>query len=833
MKLLAIDGNSILHRAFYGVKPALSSKNGVPTNAVFGFMNIYLKNLKDVNPDAIAVAFDRSEPTVRHDAVATYKANRHGMPDELAQQLEIVKKLLSLMGVKVIDYAGYEADDILGTLARTCSENGNQCFILTGDRDSLQLVDENVTVLLTTNKGIIKYTPEKFVEDYGFQPVNIIDLKALMGDSSDNISGVAGIGQKTASELVKEFATIENLYEKYQDSGIKNGVKTKLENGKESAYQSKWLATICRDVPIDTVMTNYIPHNPDNEKLYECLSELEMSTIINKLGLIMPEKSIEVTIQPLTTEIIQSLKECIYTFENGILYVLCGNMVYTASESEIITDFLASPCEKITDNAKPHYRYAMEKGSTVNNLKDDISIIGYLLNVNGNEYSIKSLCSEYGVHYYSENEKFADILSMPELLTKIKFLIKAENLMFLYENVEIPLIEVLASMENTGIKVDEKGVEKFGKHLSIMIEETKKKIFDRAGYEFNISSTKQLGKVLFDEMQLQVVKKTKTGYSTNADVLDILRDKDPVIKDIIDFRQYAKLKSTYIDGILKKISTDGRIHTSFRQTETRTGRISSTEPNMQNIPVRTELGRQMRKFFIADTGKILIDADYSQIELRVMAHLCGDKNLTKAFNTGEDIHTLTASQVFDVPPVMVSTEMRSTAKAVNFGIIYGMGAFSLSKNINITREQAEKYINSYLERYPKVRKFMEDTVEKATETGFVKTLFGRKRRIPEIKSSNRIQQATGKRIAMNTPVQGTSADLIKIAMINVYNRLKTENIDAKLILQVHDELIIEADVSCIESAVNILREEMQNVYEMKVPLVVDISTGNSWYEAKE
>ncbi|MDE6035260.1 MAG: DNA polymerase I [Ruminococcus sp.] len=833
MKLFAIDGNSILHRAFYGVKTALSNKNGVPTNAVFGFMNIYLKNLNAVNPDAVAVAFDRSEPTFRHNAVGTYKANRHGMPDELATQLKITKKILSLMGVKVIDYAGYEADDILGTLARTCSENGDQCIILTGDRDSLQLVDENVTVMLITNRETIGYTPEKFVEDYGFQPVNIIDLKALMGDSSDNISGVAGIGEKTATALIKEFTTLENLYEKYQSSDIKKGVKSKLENGRDSAYQSKWLATICKEVPIDTVPAHYIPDNPDNEKLYECLSELEMSKIIDKLCLIKPVKPVEVTIQPLNTEIIQTFKECIYIFENGNLYVLCGNTVYTSSEPEIITEFLSSPCEKSTDNAKPHYRYAMSEDSTVNNLKNDMSIAGYLLDVNGNDYSIKNLCKEYGVHYYSENGEFADIVSIPSLLSKMTELLESENLMFLYEKVEIPLIEVLASMEHIGIKVDKKGVEKFGEYLSVMIQESERKIFDRAGHEFNIQSPRQLGKVLFEEMHLQVVKKTKTGYSTNADVLEVLRDKDPVIEDIINYRQYSKLKSTYIDGILSKIDTDGRIHTSFRQTETRTGRISSTEPNVQNIPVRTELGRQMRKFFVSDSGKILVDADYSQIELRVMAHLCGDGNLITAFRTGEDIHTLTASQVFDVPPVMVSTEMRSTAKAVNFGIIYGIGAFSLAKDINTTREQAEEYINSYLERYPKVRKFMEDTIKNAIQTGFVKTMFGRKRRIPEIKSSNKIQQSAGKRIAMNTPVQGTSADLIKIAMINVYRRLKTENIDARLILQVHDELIIEADASSTESAVKILREEMQNVYKMNVPLDVDINTGKSWYEAKE
>lgn len=838
MKLLAIDGNSILHRAFYGVKTALSNKSGVPTNAVFGFMNIYLKNLNVVNPDAVAVAFDRSEPTFRHNAVSSYKANRHGMPDELAQQLPITKKLLSLMGIKVIDYAGYEADDILGTLARACSENGDQCFILTGDRDSLQLVNENVTVMLTTNKETVKYTPEKFVEDYGFQPINLIDLKALMGDSSDNISGVAGIGEKTASALVKEFATVENLYENYKSSGLSKSVKTKLENGAEAAAQSKWLATICCDVPIDTTTEHYIPDNPDNEKLYSFLGELEMFSVLDKVSLILPEnpedvKPIETTTQPLTVEIINTLTECIYTLNYGKLLVLNENIVYTSQDKDIIRVFLASPCEKSTDNAKLHYRYAMSVYSDLNNLKNDISIGGYLLNASGNDYSIKNLCAEYGVHYYAENGTYADIVSIPALLAKIREFLDSEDLMSLYENIEMPLIEVLASMEHTGIKIDIQGVEEFGEFLSVMTEETKKRIFQRTGHIFNISSPKQLASVLFEEMGLPAVKKTKTGYSTNADVLYELRDKDPVIEDILNYRQYTKLNSTYIDGISGKISSDGRIHTSFQQTETRTGRISSTEPNVQNIPVRTELGRQMRKFFIADKGKILIDADYSQIELRVMAHLCGDKNMTTAFITGEDIHTLTASQVFDVPPIMVDAEMRSAAKAVNFGIIYGIGPFSLSRDINTSREQAQEYIKNYFEKYPKVKKFMEDTIKTAMKTGIVTTAFGRKRRIPEITSSNKIMQAAGKRIAMNTPVQGTAADLIKIAMINVYRRLKAEKINAKLILQVHDELIIESDVSCAERAADILREEMQNVYEMKVPLVVDISTGKSWYEAKE
>lgn len=838
MKLLAIDGNSILNRAFYGIK-LLSNKNGTPTNAVFGFINIYLKNLNVVNPDAVAVAFDRSEPTFRHKAVSSYKANRHGMPDDLAPQLPIIKKLLGLMGVKVIECAGYEADDILGTLARSCTETGNQCFILTGDRDSLQLVNDNVTVLLTTNKETIQYTPERFTEEYGFQPANLVDLKALMGDSSDNISGVAGIGEKTASALVKEYATIENLFQNYQDSGLTKSVKTKLQNGETDAFKSKWLATICCDVPIDTVPEHYIPEKPDNESLYKLIADLEMYKVLDKLNVKAPENNkdfrpVEVTEKPLTAEIIDSITECVYLINRKKLYVLKENTVYTSINEDIIVKFLASPCEKSTDSAKFHYRYAMTRNSVLNNLKDDASICGYLLNASNSDYSIKTLCLEYDVHYYEENGMFADIVSLKPLLKKLLAELKKEKLLSLYKDIELPLTEVLASMEDTGIKVDKHGVEEFGEFLSVMISESKKKIYNRAGHLFNISSPKQLAVVLFEELKLPTSRKnkSKTGYSTSADVLEELRNVDPIIEDVIRYRQYTKLNSTYVEGILDKIRDDKRIHTSFQQTETRTGRISSTDPNMQNIPVRTELGKHMRKFFIADEGKVLVDADYSQIELRVMAHLCGDKNMMTAFKSGEDIHTSTASQVFDVPPIMVSTEMRNTAKAVNFGIIYGIGAFSLAKDINTSREQAEEYINSYLARYPKVKKFMDSTVENAMKTGTVTTLFGRKRYIPEIMSSNKIQLSAGKRIAMNTPVQGTAADLIKIAMVNVYRRLRSENINAKLILQVHDELIIESDVECADRASEILREEMQNVYEMKVPLAVDVNKGKSWYDAK-
>ena len=844
MKLLAIDGNSILNRAFYGIK-LLSNKKGVFTNAIFGFMNIYMKNFDDVKPDAVAVAFDLKAPTFRHKAAEYYKANRKGMPEELAQQLPLIKELLTLLGIKVVECEGYEADDILGTLSKACSDSNNECYVLTGDRDSLQLIDDKVTVLLATNKETIHYTPERFSEDYGFEPIRLIDLKALMGDTSDNIPGVKGIGEKTASNLIKEFGTLEGVYAGYADSGLTKGVKAKLADGEDSAKESKWLATIVRDAPIDTKLDDYLIGEPDTAGVSRLLTELEMYKLLDKLNIsaseseaAVPEQEqekyepIEVTESALTEEAIDKFENVSYLFDGEKLMVRCRTTVYTTSDEDMISRYFASDCEKITNDAKPHYRWAMSHGVELKNLKSDLAICGYLLNSSASDYTIEKLCAEYGVHYCSENGEFADLVSLEGIVKKLRDEIEKEGMTSLLENIEMPLTEVLASMEHFGVKITQEGVKEFGIELTEMIEETQQMVYDDAGHEFNIASPKQLGTVLFEKLGLPAKKKTKSGYSTNAEVLEELRNQSPIVDNVLKYRQYTKLNSTYVVGLLDKVASDGRIHTCFKQTETRTGRISSTEPNVQNIPVRTELGSQMRKFFIADEGKVLIDADYSQIELRVMAHLCGDKNMIAAFNSGEDIHTSTASQVFDMPAIMVTPEMRSAAKAVNFGIIYGIGAFSLSKDINTSVVQAKKYIADYLAKYPKVNKFMEDTVENAIKTGSVTTMFGRKRRIPELSSSNKMLQAAGKRIAMNTPVQGTAADLIKIAMINVYRRLKAENLNAELILQVHDELIIESDISCADRAAEILREEMQGVYDMKVPLAVDVHSGSSWYDAK-
>ena len=836
LKLLAIDGNSILNRAFYAIR-ALSNKDGVPTNAVFGFMNVYFKNFDDIKPDCVAVAFDMHAPTFRHKAVSTYKANRKGMPDELFQQMPLIKNLLTLMGIKILECEGFEADDILGTLSKIFSKNNHECHILTGDRDSLQLINDKTTVRLATNKDAIIYNREKFLEDYGFEPINMIDLKALMGDSSDNIKGVAGIGEKTATTLIKEFSTVENLYANLDNADISKSVKTKLENGKNSALESKWLATVKCDVPIDENPENYKIGNMNSSELYKFLNELEMQKLIEKLNLTESDSEIPEyeEINPETVNIsdfslIKNIGECSYIFDGKTLKIRDGNKIYITENTDTILEFLSGECKKITSGAKPHYKYAFSHGKTCRNIICDTEICGYLLDSSLSDYNMETLCRKYNVHYYDGEN--GNLLSLKNLSEKLNNLIEKENMTSLLNDIELPLTEVLASMEYYGVKVNQQGIKDFGITLDELIEETGQMIYDDAGHKFNILSPKQLGTVLFDELKLPPIKKTKTGYSTNADVLEELKSSNPIIGNVLKYRQYTKLKSTYVDGLLKTVSADGRIHTCFKQTETRTGRISSTEPNMQNIPVRTELGRNMRKFFVADSGKILLDADYSQIELRVTAHLCNDENMIKAFKSGEDIHTATASQVFDVPPIMVTPEMRSSAKAVNFGIIYGIGAFSLSKDINTTLEKAQEYIDQYMKKYPKVKEFMTRTVENAEKSGTVSTMFGRKRHIPELKSSNKKIKADGKRIAMNTPIQGTSADLIKMAMINVYRKFKEENLNAHLILQVHDELIVESDEKDSKRASEILHDEMTDVYKMRVPLIADVNRGASWYDAK-
>lgn len=849
MKLLAIDGNSILNRAYYGIK-LLSNKKGVFTNAITGFMNIYLKEMDIVKPDGVAVAFDLKSPTFRHKAVASYKANRKGMPEELAMQLPLVKQLLKGLGIRIVECEGFEADDILGTMAEICTKTENECIVLTGDRDSLQLINDNVHIRLVTNKETIEYDEKLFLDKYGFEPVNLIDLKALMGDSSDNISGVSGIGEKTASGLIKEYKTIENLYDSLETSSLTKSVYNKLMTGRGDAEQSKWLATIVKNAPVDDNIENYRPGVVNENEVSELLTELEMFKLLERLNLKpaavrnpdeSPEHKEEITlpeiisVTELDRETLEKIKsgEVFFLFnpENNSIAVLSQNIVYKSDEKDLILEFMNSDSEKNTFSAKPAYRFAFENGYKLKKVKFDVQIAAYLLDSLATDYEINKLCASYGISVNEEDE-YHDLKGLYALCSVLSSKIQEQGMDNLLYNIEQPLTEVLASMEVTGVKTDTEGVKSFGAGLSEDIDSCQKEIYNLAGREFNISSPKQLGEILFSDLGLPAKKKTKSGYSTNAEVLEELRPMHPIIDHILKYRQLTKLNSTYVEGLLKTVSEDGRIHSVFKQTETRTGRISSTEPNMQNIPVRTELGSRMRKFFTADEGKILLDADYSQIELRIMAHMCGDKNMQQAFIDGTDIHTMTASQVFDMPPIMVTSSMRSAAKAVNFGIIYGIGAFSLSKDIGVSVAEADRYIKSYLNNYPDVERFMNQTVENARKNGYVSTMFGRRRAVPELKASNKLLQAAGKRIAMNTPVQGSAADIIKIAMVRVYRRLEDEKLNAKLILQVHDELIVEADTADAEKAGKILSEEMTNAAVLSIPLIADVNKGETWYEAK-
>ncbi len=865
MRLLAIDGNSILNRAFYGIRP-LSNTKGVFTHAIFGFMNIYLKNITEVKPDAIAVAFDLREPTFRHKAVETYKANRKGMPEELAMQLPLVKELLTKLGIRVVTCSGYEADDILGTLAKAATVQDTDCTILTGDRDSLQLVSDHVTVRLATNKETIAYTPARFQEEYGFAPLSLIDLKALMGDSSDNISGVAGIGQKTASKLIQAWGTIENLYAHLEDAELTKSVRNKLDVGIDAAKQSKWLATIVTNAPIEVDMAYYLPQKVQTQEVRKLLLELEMAKLLEKLHLNvesaqMPDTSTAsketakevhpLTEQPLTEEILRQWDKGLPDTYPACLFDgkrLCAThpdapgIVYLTEDTALLTQMFQQ--KRLTFHAKLQYRLLLANGITPDSLSptaNDGEIAAYLLNSTSASYEIERLCVTYHVPHHKALGAYAGLVALPALYHAMETLVAKQDMQQLMDY-EQQLTVVLSAMEHTGVAIDQNGVKQFGIYLSEQIEETQQMIYDEAGHEFNIGSPKQLGEVLFVEMQLPHGKKTKTGYSTNAEILEKLRGEYPIVDSVLKWRQYSKLKSTYVDGLLKAVDADGRIHTVFKQTETRTGRISSTEPNLQNIPVRTELGRNMRKFFIAQDGCVLLDADYSQIELRLLANLSGDKQMQEAFLGGADIHAATAAQVFGMPPEMVTPSMRSAAKAVNFGILYGMGAFSLSQDIHVTVREANRYIQNYMAQFPSVRAFMDKIVDDAKINGYVTTYFKRRRPVPELLASNKVVQASGKRIAMNTPIQGTAADIIKLAMIHVYQRLKKDVPQANLILQVHDELIVEVPQSFAMQAAKVLGEEMQNVIhntlpetawkDFPVPLTADVSIGKSWYDAK-
>lgn len=838
MRILVIDGNSILNRAFYGIR-ILTSQKGFPTNAITGFLNIYLRELDRLKPDGVAVAFDLPAPTFRHKACDFYKAGRKPMPDDLAKQLPVMKEILSDLGVNILELEGFEADDILGSVAELFSGGEDEVYILSGDRDNLQLIGENSTVILATNRENIVYDRDRFFEEYGVEPIELIDIKALMGDASDNIPGVQGIGEKTAKSLIQQFGTVEALYENLDGAKLSDTLRRKLSDGKESAFSSKWLATIVRNAPVPKDKSSYLLGEPDTAAAAAVLTDLDMFKMLDKLGLdkVNPPKKAasepepDIVCKELELSDIASVGESDFIFDGKTLSVISGGTVYTSDRPEIQLGYFTSPQKKTAFSAKSAYKLCFENGAELAGLGFICDLAGYLLNSQATDYTVSNLCASNDVAY-SSNPTYADIISLPALADKLKKAVEESGMSGLLYDIEQPLCEVLASMEVLGVRVDSEGIRSFGEGLKADIAELEQRIYLLAGQEFNINSSKQLGEILFEKLGLPSGKKNHRGLSTSAEVLENLVPIHPIAQDVLDYRTLSKLLSTYVYGLLDEVCPDGRVRSEFKQTETRTGRISSSNPNMQNIPVRKEIGRNMRKFFIAADGKTLLDADYSQIELRVLASMSGDENMREAFLSGADIHTRTASQVFGLPEEFVDKNMRRAAKAVNFGIIYGIGGFSLSKDINCTVAEADRYIKNYLGTYPKIDKFMKDTVESAKKDGYVTTLFGRRRYIPELKATNRNLQAFGKRAAMNAPIQGTAADIIKIAMIRVYRRLKEEKLDAKLILQVHDELIVEASEECREAAAKVLSEEMQKAVKLSVPLTAEVNAGKSWYDAK-
>lgn len=865
MKLLVIDGNSIVNRAFYGIK-LLTNKSGEYTNAIYGFLTIFLK-LKDLcNPDAVAVAFDVHAPTFRHKMYEDYKAGRHAMPDELRSQMPILKELLKNLGITTLEREGWEADDILGTLARACRESGNECFIATGDRDSLQLAHGGVKVLLARTKmgqAVTDVYDEKAIfDEYNVTPAELIQVKALQGDSSDNIPGVAGVGAKTALDLISRFHTLDYIYENLDALDIKPGVKAKLENDKEKAYLSLDLGEIRTDAPVDMDISQYTVGDGDESRAVSQFVKLELFSLIPKFNLdpngVKNDGEAEQVKREITRltcvdadYLLEKIGDNDAYFYPDIVDGAVGDL-YFSFDDEIIVMPSQTPefsyfvrsffenegVKKYSYNTKELHRLACKYGAELKNVCGDLLLSAYLLRPSDTNYSIDHLALEYSVALPEflnalgeRDETVSHAAVIKPLFEKTDALIDDLDERKLLEDIELPLSGVLAKMEYAGFSVDKSGIEVFGKSLSERLKELTASIFDSVGYEFNINSPKQLGVALFERLALPCKKKTKTGYSTNADVLEGLINEHPAVSQILEYRSLSKLKSTYCDGLLKVIEDDGKIHTRFNQVETRTGRISSLEPNLQNIPIRTELGREMRRFFIAGEGKKLVDVDYSQIELRVLSDLADDENMINAFNNGDDIHAITASQVFNLPLEMVTSQMRSRAKAVNFGIVYGIGAFSLAKDIGVSVKEAKQYIENYLATYSGVNDYMKKMIDIAKDKGYSETLFHRKRYLPELASSNHMMRAFGERVARNMPIQGTAADIIKIAMVKVDRRLNEENMRSHLILQVHDELIVEAPEEEAEKALQIVEQEMENACRMKVLLRADGKIGDSWYDS--
>ena len=864
-KLLILDSNSILNRAFYGVR-YLSAKDGTPTNAIYGFLNILLKLIKEQEPDYICAAFDVKAPTFRHKQYEGYKAQRKPMPEGLAAQMPLAKDVLRAMGVTILEKEGYEADDIIGTVARLCEESEISCFIATGDKDDLQLASDKTKVILTVTKSgyneTIIYDDKAVKEKYHVTPTEFIDVKALMGDPSDNIPGVKGVGEKTAMSLIEKHHSIEYIYENIDDIGLKGAMLQKMKDGREMAFMSKELATINRNTPIEFNAEECVFDGFENNgELYEILKRLELNSIIKKLDLsggdnVKENEDIfkDFSYQVGDKNMISGDKVTVVLDFDGdnisSAAVGVGNNAVVLNEQDDIKELLEDDSiAKVMFDVKEAI-VKLNGRIDIKNIVDDTAIAAYLVDPAKNEYTIEKLTSEYfGTVIEKPEVKQLSLLDDVEtdrseylakcavalgvLNERIGDKIKENGQEKLYQEVELPLVTVLAHLEINGFLVDDNQLKEFADKLGEKIDALTNEIYMLAGEEFNINSPKQLGVILFEKLELKPVKKTKTGYATNADVLEKLRDKHPIVNFIMEYRQLAKLKSTYCDGLTAVVNPNThRIHSVFTQTVTVTGRLSSTEPNLQNIPTRTELGREIRKMFVAKDGYVLVDADYSQIELRVLAHIANDETMINAFRNNEDIHAVTASQVLGIPLEDVTKEQRSSAKAVNFGIVYGIGEFSLAQDLHISVKEAKAYIESYLEKYHGVRNYMESIKEQAKKDGYVKTMLNRIRYIPELKSPNYNIRQFGERVALNTPIQGTAADIIKLAMVRVDNRLINEGLKSKLILQVHDELIVEAHKDEVDKVKQILSEEMQNAMELNVPLKVDMSTGHSWYDAK-
>ena len=879
-RLIIIDGNSIINRAFYAL-PDMSNSEGLKTNAIFGFVRMMFKIIEDYQPTHMSVAFDKKAPTFRHKQYADYKAGRKKMPDELAQQLQPLKDLLDKFNINRLELEGYEADDLIGTVARLGEENDFKVYIVTGDKDAIQLASHKTTTLIT-KKGVgevEEYNYDSVLERYEMTPTQFIDLKGLMGDKSDNIPGVPGVGEKTGIKLLKQYSTIENLIEHTDE--LKGSIKKKIEENKDLALMSKELATIITNVPIEVKLEDLEYGDYNKDDVVEKFKEFGFASLITKLldiegGETTIKEEIDLKIEHLDNVedfikkaeenkkvIIDVIGKEGNILDKRVLYVflsLDGNEIYYVNEDELpqIKTLLSNPeIKKHGYDLKEDYILLKPYEIELNSMNFDITIAEYLIDSKSStSYECSAIAMKYLTRKIKSKEdllgkgakaKKFDEIEFDELSAYIGDILNTVNGVYpkmeeklketemdgLFYHVEMPLVEVLGSMEYIGMKVDKDQLNELKEKFTTIINELENEIFELAGEPFNINSPKQLGVVLFEKLGLPVIKKTKTGYSTNAEVLEKLRDKHEIIDKITEYRQIVKLNSTYVEGLLKIINPKtGRIHSSFNQTITTTGRISSTEPNMQNIPVKTEMGRDIRKVFVADDNCKLVDADYSQVELRVLAHMSGDENMIDAFKHGEDIHSKTASQIFDVDIKDVTSKQRIEAKAINFGIIYGKTDFGLSQDLNIPVATAKAYIDSYFNKYPKIKEFMDEAVESATETGYATTILNRRRYIPEIKASNFIVRNQGKRFAMNAPIQGSAADIIKVAMVNVYNKLKENNMKSRLILQVHDELIVEAVYEELEMAEKIVREEMENAQSMDVKLDVDLNTGDSWYETK-